>query len=280
MARVGIARIAVGAVAGLLAMLTLAGISSFAPAKADPTRSEAISGSPPGSAFLIDLRRGFDKRTQYLSDYKMDEDWIKVVYTPKNIQFDSTGMTLNLMRTGNALPYSGSEFQRQGTYGYGRYEVVMTASSAYGAVSSFFTYTGSHWGDPHDEIAIEFLGRNPREVYLNYFRDGVSHGVSIPLWFDTTLGDHIYAFEWGPNSIRWYADGIKIREVTLADSKTGIPRTTGRVMANLWAGAGPTTHWTGLASFERTKATYRCMSHLPMGKSGLQCSDKAHPARR
>ena len=40
--------------------------------------------------------------------------------------------------------------------GYGRYEVVMTAAKGNGIISSFFTYTGPYFGDPHDEIDFEF----------------------------------------------------------------------------------------------------------------------------
>lgn len=273
-------RIAAGIVAGLVAAFGLSNTALFAPAKADPARSTANVGSSAGSAFLIDLRRGFDKQTHYLADYSMDEDWIKIAYSPRNIQFDASGMTLELKKSSGPLPYSGSEFQRHGTYGYGRYEVVMTASSGHGAVSSFFTYTGQYWGDPHDEIDFEFVARNPRAVYLNYFRNGVSDGRFVPLWFDITRGDHLYAFEWSPTSIRWYADGIKIREVTTANAKAGIPKTAGRVVANHWAGAGPATHWTGYPTFEHARASYRCISHVPMGQAGVQCSDTVYPARR
>jgi endo-1,3-1,4-beta-glycanase ExoK len=278
MASLTTARVAAGMAIGLAATLAFSGHWIFQPAAADPARNGRKAAA--GAAFITDLRRGFDEKTQYLADCAMDEDWIKIVYDPDNIRFDENGMTLGLRKSRGASPYTGSEFQRQGTYGYGRYEAVLTASSAYGAVSSFFTYTGAYWGDPHDEIDFEFVARNPRAVYLNYFRDGVSDGVSVPLWFDTSRGDHLYAFEWSPDSIRWYADGIKIREVTTATSVAGIPRTRGLVVANLWAGAGPVTGWTGKPQFQQAKATYRCISHVPMGETGSQCSDRIYPLKR
>jgi endo-1,3-1,4-beta-glycanase ExoK len=247
-------------------------------ASAEPApAAKKNTGSPPGGAFLMDLRKAVDPSTRYLAEYEMDEEWIKIAYRQRNIRFDPDGMTLTLAKVPGKLPFSGSEFQRNGTYGYGRYEVVMKASEASGAVSSFFTYTGPHFGDPHDEIDFEFLGRTPRLVHLTYFNNGDNHQVEIPLWFDTAMGDHLYAFEWMPDSIRWYVDGVKVYEVSAKTAKLKLPTTTGRVMVNLWAGAGPTTGWTGEAEFTRTTASYRCISHVPLGKTAPQCSDTFKP---
>lgn len=207
----------------------------------------------------------------------MDEDWIKITYSPRNIRFNKEGMTLELIKTGGRLPFSGSEWQRNGTFGYGRYEAILTASGDPGAVTSFFTYTGGYWGDPHDEIDFEFVASKPREVHLNYFRGGKDDAVDIPLWFNTSHGDHLYAFEWSADSIRWYVDGVKIREVTAATAKAGIPTTTGRVVANLWAGSGAATGWTGEPRFTVARAAFRCISHVPAGRAGPQCSDTFRP---
>jgi beta-glucanase (GH16 family) len=212
----------------------------------------------------------------------MDADWIRVAFRPDNIQFNKEGMTISLLRTtGGKLPFSGSEFQRRGYYGYGRYEGVLRASPGYGAVSSFFTYTGPPFGDPHDEIDFEFLGRSPREVHTNYFKNGDDDAVDIPLWFDATQDHHLYVIYWTPDSIRWIIDGHIVRVVTAKDSKIGIPSRSGKLMANIWTGNGGTTQWTGVANFSRASTSYRCIAHVPLGKSGPKCSDtfKAPPVR-
>jgi endo-1,3-1,4-beta-glycanase ExoK len=252
-------------------------------ASAEPApAAKKNTGSPPGGAFLMDLRKAVDPSTRYLAEYEMDEEWIKIAYRERNIRFAPDGMTLTLAKSPGKLPFSGGEFQRNGTYGYGRYEVVMTAAEAVGAVSSFFTYTGSHFGDPHDEIDFEFLGRTPRHVHLNYFNKGDSDQVEIPLWFNATQADHLYAFEWAPDSIRWYIDGVKVHEVNAKTAKVKIPTTSGRVIVNIWAGSGQSAGWTGEPDFYRTTASYRCISHVPIGKTGPQCSDtfKAPPKPR
>jgi hypothetical protein len=273
-------RFAAGTAIGLATAISLLNFP-LSDVFAEPApRMPANTGSPAGPAFLIDLTRGHDKSTQYLADYKMDEDWIKIVYKPANIQFDKAGMTLALVRTGGPLPFSGSEFQREGTYGYGRYEAVLKTSDASGAVTSFFTYTGSHFGDPHDEIDFEFVARTPRQVHVNYFRNGKDDAVNIPLGFDASQDYHLYAFEWSSDLIRWYVDGVTIREITSATARNGIPTASGRVIANLWAGVGPATEWTGDPQFKLAKAAYRCISHVPMGKTAAQCSDTFKPPAR
>jgi endo-1,3-1,4-beta-glycanase ExoK len=239
--------------------------------------AKANTGKKPDDGFIMDLKAGFDVENHYLAEYEMDTEWIRIAYKPSNIRWSKTGMKLELRKTAGKLPVSGAEFQRSGHYGFGRYEAILKASDAHGAISSFFTYTGPTFGDPHDEIDFEFIGRSPRSVHLNYFVKGESDPKDIPLWFDTAMADHLYAFEWTPDSIRWYVDGHKIYEVTSKTTK--IPTASGKVIANIWAGTGSATSWTGEPRFQLASAEYRCMSHVPIGKTGPQCSDtfKAPP---
>jgi endo-1,3-1,4-beta-glycanase ExoK len=241
--------------------------------------SSVNTGRKAEEGFIIDLKAGFDDETQYLSAYEMDADWIKIAYKPSNVRWSKDGMKLELQKTRGKLPFAGAEFQRVGWYGYGRYEAVMKASDGYGAVASFFTFTDTMFDNPHDEIDFEFLGKSTRSVHLNYFHDGANDPLEAPLWFDTSTADHLYAFEWTPDSIKWFADGHLIREVQAKTSKAGIPTTTGKVVANIWAGAGPAQTWTGEPRLQDASAEYRCMSHVPAGKTGKQCSDtfKAPP---
>lgn len=278
----GTIRIAIGVAAAIVAAgyLVIESGAPFATAGAEePTKLAQNTGSPAGPGFIVDLSRRPDRDDHYLADYEMDEEWIKIAYRSSNVRFGKDGMTLSLHNLrGGRLPISGAEFQRTGTYGYGRYEAVLKAADGPGAIASFFTYTGPHFGDPQDEIDFEFIAERPRQVHLNYFRNGENNPIDIPLWFDTTEADHLYAFEWSPDSIFWYVDGVKIYEVH-ASAGAKIPSTSSRVIANIWAGTGSATSWTGEPRFTKTEAKYRCMSHVPAGKSGPQCSDtfKAPP---
>jgi len=248
-------------------------------AAAPAANPRANTGRKAEGAFIVDLKAGFDEKTQYLSDYEMDTDWLRIAYRPGNVRFGKDGMKLELQKTRGKLPFSGAEFQRAGYYGYGRYEAVIRPSAEYGAVSSFFTFTDTMFDDPHDEIDFEFVGKAPRQVHLNYFHKGENKPVDIPLWFDTAMADHLYAFEWTPDAVRWFVDGHQIHEVTVQTSSFGIPTTSSKVIANIWAGTGAATGWTGEPRFQTASAEYRCMSHVPLGGTGKQCSDtfKAPP---
>lgn len=274
-----------------VASLAAAGCGATAPEGAlmfaGPTEYTAISGPngqielaefarrPVDGAFLIDLTQGFDGQTQALSNWLMDVGWLKADFSPHNVRFDSNGMTLSVTRrNGGPTPYVSAEFERVGFYGYGRYEVVMKPGNMPGVVSSFFTHTGPHLDDIHSEIDFEFVGDKPREVHTNYFWDGASDAVDIGLGFDASEDFHLYAFEWLPDRITWYVDGIEVRTVAAEAARVPIPSAAGRVMANIWAANGQMLEWVGEPLGEGTHATYRCMSHVPLNGTGRQCSDE------
>lgn len=280
-------RIAIGLVAaafacGLTAIsadgIKLSGAFAQEPVKAD---FPVTTNHPVGHAFLMDFTAGPDPSTQYISDFDVDADWILMAFRRENVVFDGQGLSLLARRNRDgAMRYTMAELQRQGFYGYGRYEVIMRSSNAPGVVSSFFTHTGEYFGDPHTEIDFEFVGRSPRNVHLNYFTKGHDDPNVMDLWFDASKGYHLYAFEWLPDSIVWYIDGVKVRTVTQATSPIGIPAVSSRVIANIWTANRQAEEWAGLADFKETKAIYRCVSHVPAGKAARQCSDTFTPPKR
>jgi len=236
------------------------------------------SGQPPGKAFIDRFDKGFDETTSYLGDYVMDNEWNATGFDPRNIQFGKKGMTLVIeKRKLGTLPWAGAEFQRSGFFGYGRYEVIVQPPGGSGLVTSFFTHTGQYFGDPHDEIDFEFLGKNTHEVHIKHFRNGESPGSTyVQLPFDYSAAPHLYAFEWEPDSIRWYIDGQLVHEAS--GPAAGIPTTSSRVMMNIWTGRGDTVSWHGPQRFGRSaRATYHCLSHVPKGETGPQCSDGYKP---
>lgn len=232
------------------------------------------TGEEVGGAFLVDLTRGYPQDELYISDFDVRSDWSFMFFRDDNVGFSEKGLVLRVRKDGNdELTHTSAEVQRIGFYGYGRYEVVMRASSAPGVVSSFFTHTGEYRGDPHDEVDIEILGRAPRSVHLNYFNAGGSDAASIDLWFDSSEGEHLYAFEWLPESIAWYVDGVKLREVNNSTAAVQVPTTASRVLVNTWVGNRQTEEWLGTPEFHETSALYSCISHVPVGSTGKQCSD-------
>ena len=160
-----------------------------------------------------------------------------VTWRRKNVQAEERFIRLILdhdaVQSRN-IPYAGAEIRSHGHYGYGRYEVSMKAIKNDGVVSSFFTYTGPSENNPWDEIDVEILGKDTTKVQLNYFTNGRgNHEFMYDLGFDAAEDFHRYAFEWREDRIDWYVDGVLIHTAT-----RDIPKTPGKIMANVWCGKG------------------------------------------
>ncbi len=156
------------------------------------------------------------------------------VFSPSQVTFGDSKMILTLDRdnTGSGYPYKGGEYRTSNFYGYGYYETKMKAAKNTGIVSSFFTYTGPSDGNPWDEIDIEFLGKDTTRVQFNWYKNGKGgHEYMHNLGFDASQGYHTYGFDWQPNSITYYVDGVKVYTGT-----QDIPTTPGKIMMNIWPG--------------------------------------------
>jgi beta-glucanase (GH16 family) len=257
-----------------LAILCACVVTAQCAAKPSAIKLPRTTGHAAGEAFIFRAEDGFDGDNYRISDYEIRRDWIDAGFSPDNVNFLEDHVVLSIdSRSYGSRNFTGAEFQKKGFYGYGRYEVVMQGIGGEGVVSSFFTHTHEQFGDPHDEIDIEFLGRNTRQVHLNYFRNGEPGGaVSVDLPFDFTQADHLYAFEWSPESIKWFADGRQIHE-----AREKIPVASGRVIAHVWAAGQETRDWLGEPKAVGGGAAIRCFSHVPLGQTGPQCSDTLSP---
>ena len=115
--------------------------------------------------------------------------------------------------------YSGA-LQTNDSYLYGRFEVRMKSVDGDGLVSSFFTYN-TDWIDDlgnlnWNEIDIEMTGNRDNSVQFTTHHPGQpnpwSYGEIIELDFNPHLEFHDYAFEWTPEYIKWFIDGIQVYE--------------------------------------------------------------------
>lgn len=150
-----------------------------------------------------------------------------------HVSFANGIMTLKLDNVASSgRPYSSGEIRTTNKYSYGLYQVRMKPAKNVGIVSSFFTYTGPSYGTQWDEIDIEFLGKDTRQVQFNYFTNGKGgHEKLYNLGFDASAAYHTYAFNWQPSYIAWLVDGREVYRAT-----TEIPRTPGHIFVNLWPG--------------------------------------------
>ncbi len=230
---------------------------------------------PGGQGFISLFGNGPEPVNWHVSDHAMKDHFMANDWSRENVVFSSGGMALE-MRGGRpgGQAWTGGEVQSTRTYGYGRYEVLMRPSPESGLISAFFTYTGPYFGHPHDEIDIEFTGKDTRAVEFNYFRDGKTGAHKrLGLPFDAADALHLYAFDWHPDRIAWYIDGELVYETPAGER--GIPRTSGKIYMNIWTGHGPNMRsWHGEPAFlPGASAEYGCVSFTPLGESGRSCAD-------
>ncbi|MCV6585594.1 MAG: family 16 glycosylhydrolase [Marinibacterium sp.] len=174
---------------------------------------------------------------------------------------------------GSPKPFVGAELQRPGQRGYGSYEVVMQPGRGNGLVSAMFTYTGPHFKDPHDEIDLEFLGRDTTRIWINRFADGERMPGEWPrLGFDAANGPRLYRFDWTEDAITWFADGQEVQRIT--SDTHAIPNTPGKIFLNIWVGNEKQRDWLGRTPPQLSaEARFYCVSYRPPGDEGETCSD-------
>lgn len=142
--------------------------------------------------------------------------------------------------------YWGGSMRRRKTSGFGRYEAMLQPAKGDGMVTGFFTYTGPYYGTRHDEIDIEFLGRNTGMMQVSWFVDGQLRSRQIELGFDASDRPRRYAFEWWPERLRWFVEGELVFEVDRTSAP--LPEVPGYLYLNLWAAAPALEKWAGRTS--------------------------------
>ncbi|KAL9183155.1 hypothetical protein ACHAXT_004942 [Thalassiosira profunda] len=223
------------------------------PTNAGPPPQGGSDPGPGEPSFTDDLT-SFDTTRWAKADGWGNGDVFDNGWRAENVAFGADGMTITLDDTlftadGNdpnpdTYPYTSGELRTTGYHGYGCYEVTMKPVAESGVVSAFFTYAGQ-WDNPdggngqHDEIDIEFLGRDTNHFQANYWTNGVGgHEVEVNLGFDASEDFHRYGFKWKASGIEWWVDGIKVYEVDDATSGSDpVPKITDmtqKIMMNLW----------------------------------------------
>ncbi|MGB4803750.1 MAG: family 16 glycosylhydrolase, partial [Anaerolineae bacterium] len=160
-------------------------------------------------------------------------------WLPDHIGFANSQMTIRLddepCPAGcGGRPYASGEYRSNELFGYGRFEARLRASNVPGTVTAFFLYTGQGDNQPHNEIDVELLGRDPTRLQVNYFTQGVGgHETWIDLGFDASAAFHTYAIEWKAGRVAWYVDGA-LRHVETG-GRGALPNMPMRIMTSYWA---------------------------------------------
>jgi endo-1,3-1,4-beta-glycanase ExoK len=205
-----------------------------------------------GSSFFDDFST-FNPNRWTMSNGWSSGDFQSCVYVEANVR-SVDGKLLMLLdnRPYKDSKYSCAEFKSYQLFSYGTYETKLRAAKGNGVVTAFFGYAGPN---PQDEIDFELLGRNPNEIQVNYFADGKgSHEYLAALPSDGSETSIAYAFEWLPDSIRWFIDGRLAHEVKRESGKPFPTRPT-MIHFSLWSGAPGTEGWLAPFSYPGTPLT-------------------------
>ena len=178
-----------------------------------------------------------------------------VLFAPDKLA-TAGGMTLRLDNVkSSGKKYSSGSYRTREKASFGTVQARIKPPKGNGLVSSLFVYTGPAYGDPWDEIDIEFLGKDTTRIQVNYFTAGVGrHESTIYLGFDASLAYHDYGFSWQPDSITWYVDGVAVHQETGA--RGPLPSHPMLVFMNLWAGDSTVTSWLGRFAYTQPVHAY------------------------
>ena len=218
---------------------------------------------------IIDFSEGANYDVLFESDGWSNGDVFNVVWKKHNVHFEDGIMRLGITEEKATAwindaeveyNYTAGEARTQNYYHYGDYEVSMKPSANGGTASTFFVCTGPYDlkdGVPnaHDEIDIEFLGKDTTHVQFNFFVDGKGgNEFMYDLGFDASEEFHTYGFRWEEDSITWFVDGEPVYKVTTDKTATEgknlrivekIPSTAGRILTNYWCGNERAWGWMG-----------------------------------
>ena len=225
-------------------------------------QTKNLTDAPLTGEVVADFSNGMPE-TMFASDGWCNGNPFNVYWKSNCVTFSDGEMHLAIKDGGDGWEYYGGELRSNRWYGYGDYEVCMKPAKVTGTASTFFTCTGPYDtgldGNPHrhDEIDIEFLGKNTTGVQFNYFVDGKGgHEYWYDLGFDASEEYHTYGFRWEENAITWFVDGTPVYKVE-REAGEPFPEMPGRILCNYWSGTIEAIAWMGAYSQNDTTADYK-----------------------
>lgn len=212
---------------------------------------------------IADFRKGASPAFYAANGYSNGGNF-GCVWRESCITYNNNALQITFKEDASDYKYAGGELRTHKNYGYGYYSTSMKALPMSGIISSFFTYTGRSEGNPHDEIDVEFMGKDTTEVQLNYYVGGKGgHERILKLGFDAAEEFHEYGFLWEEKKITWFIDGKAVHAV----EGDNLPKAHGKIMMNTWNPIGFTQDlWAG--KFDASKmpcaAEYEWVAYKPL----------------
>lgn len=133
----------------------------------------------------------------------------------------------------SAKIYKGAEYRTKESFTYGRFDVRLRSVHREGMLTSFFTYNDEYPNTEWNEIDIEILGRYADDVQFNPITPGqLNHLSHYHTSFDPAAAFHEYGFEWTPQYVAWFVDGVEVHRQTGAHiAQLNLPQ---KIMMNIW----------------------------------------------
>jgi len=218
-----------------------------------------VSLPPEQDSFFDDLQF-YDTSRWYKADGWTNGPPFDNAWLADHISFVNGNMVIRLDdQEALGEPYSSGNYQSLGFYGYGCYEASLKSVAGSGTVTSFFTYAGpfdNGGNGKHNEIDIEFLGKDPSSVQFNFFTNDDAYASRneyvYDLGFNASADFHVYGFKWTATGIEWYVDGGLA--YSIEDSETNpTPKATDslqKIMMNLWPVDESAEAWAGPFSYQ------------------------------
>lgn len=234
-------------------------------------KKQNLTDEPLKGEIVADFTKG-QSESVFESDGWANGSVFNVVWDKANVTYGEDAMHLGIKQEERTVyvddvettfPYTAGEARTTLNYGYGDFEVSMKPAKKAGTASTFFTCTGNYDtgldGQPqkHDEIDIEFLGKDTTKVQFNYFVNGVGgHEYMYKLGFDASKEYHTYGYRWTKDYIVWFVDGKPVYKVE-ASATNPLPSAPGRVLMNYWCGTKNAEGWMGKYSVGNETADYQ-----------------------
>ena len=230
--------------------------------------SEALAARRGNTPIVVPLGSFLDQLGTYDT-----QRWMKADRWTNGSPFDNAWRADHVLHDGSAglmtirlsnraylgQPYSSGEYRTRGFHGYGCYEARFKPIRQAGVVTSFFTFAGPYdngGNGKHNEIDVEFLGKDTGSVQFNFWTNDDAYGSHneyvVQLGFDASLAPHNYGFRWLEGGIEWYVDGTRVYSF-YDTALTRTPKQSDsyqKIMMNVWPVDSTAAGWAGTFKYE------------------------------
>jgi endo-1,3-1,4-beta-glycanase ExoK len=250
------------ALCGAFLSLTLGSIFSLGATASDPARTTG------GKSFFEVFASLGHARWVISNGWSSGADH-GCVWSASNVKLigKTMGLVLN-NRRGAGKDFSCAEVQTRGTYGHGTYEARMRPAAGPGILSVFYSYSGPPGSAQERWISIEFAGKEPKTLHVNFFAaGGAAHNHKIDLGFDPFEGMNDYAFQWTPESVRWFVNGELVHSVNIGSTAQGAAKPA-TIIASLRNNVGEAqSAWLGRFEYDGQplQTTYEYIAFTELG---------------